>query len=842
MAGVNDKLAAEIERIVTCPYPTQLQTFREILNTCDPLDVEIWAANHAEQIPPLLTAVLAALPHWSYCIDIITGLATCQQLRNAILAANPSILVATIDQAIAEFGIDSGAVKAACGLLSSPLSPEHPLPANAQTLLLRLFEAAAKRPNAQLLHHINALLWGGCNSIIRIVPATILHGFGKHVFKILRQASDAEQQSLGLCCLSIMSALIDAIDCRADGQSWDRTAMDSFFRGNKAVKTVQLAVLQTVWFCSEGCNANISNLTRDISVTVKVLSAISSESKVEWCRDNDRILQKLFHKITAKETQEQLKLMAYSIVSTLVPSDTKLPNQVLQAVERLVLNVRHFRISSTYLDQFLRNSFPFFASQLTHGFLSDYLKSSEEVLSAADRCSLDEMSRIAKVASAISAGVASFGEQQLTQSYTNDGAALRSLVEVIERVIKKHRSFCKASPITVMQAARLELSAALRNLLLGVLLQGARHGMHCPVELTQTLLGVQTVIQTPLPSLPRQRFERLGLDHHGDGHVLLSEDHTLPWQESLERALKARAQIGKEAHEQEICRLQAKLQESTAIQANLVQELEMQKHECKEACRKAEGLNSDLKGLRGLFKTEKEAFLAEYQNTAAQAQAEWEVIRRDLEQRVSSLEIQQQHTEHSHQEASLAAEEKSRQQHRQIVKLKKECAAKDAQLTSAQDMRNRLMSAMGIANAAPEPEVPQSTLPIRSASSAETPKANTLRASAMEQEFESEMMDDSFASADLDRTEPTPKRTRPRRAFRVPSLHQPREASSRRAVRSSYSTSIIGGRVPLSEASVNLSPVRKTPGKVTFKDVHKEVTLEGIGLGEEMDGDTTVDM
>ncbi|GAM90358.1 hypothetical protein ANO11243_084010 [Dothideomycetidae sp. 11243] len=159
----------------------------------------------------------------------------------------------------------------------------------------------------------------------------------------------------------------------------------------------------------------------------------------------------------------------------------------------------------------------------------------------------------------------------------------------------------------------------------------------------------------------------------------------------------------------------------------------------------------------------------------------------------------------------------------QITRLKKQCSVRDEQLTAAQDMRTRLMSAMGLGIAAPQLETVQSTLPIRSASSGETSRPTPRQSSVAEQESAFEALD---GTSDQPR-QGSPKRAKPRKAFKVPALYQHREnmSSSRRSSRLSRAGELLAHRVPLSESSVNLSPIRKTPGKVAFKDMQHQGTL-----------------
>ncbi|GAM90360.1 hypothetical protein ANO11243_084030 [Dothideomycetidae sp. 11243] len=259
---IRDALAVEVRRV----------TLRDILTTCDAVDIETWALGHAAEIPGLVARVLSALPHWSYCLDIV--------------------------------------------------------------------------------ERFESLLSGGCNPIIHILSADTLQGFERAVFKVLRDASSVEQQSLGLYCLSIMKALLEAGEVRDGAQRWDRSAMMSFFCGSRAAKTVQLAVLHSVWSCSESRAADINEVCETLLVTASVLSAVPLATRLDWCRDNDKILHKLYSKFLAKDVSNEVKFMVRSIVPTLREEFADLPRSYPSFVYLVrlvrafqVMFLRHARIS-----------------------------------------------------------------------------------------------------------------------------------------------------------------------------------------------------------------------------------------------------------------------------------------------------------------------------------------------------------------------------------------------------------------------------------------------------------------------------------------------------------------
>jgi len=173
-----------------------------------------------------------------------------------------------------------------------------------------------------------------------------------------------------------------------------------------------------------------------------------------------------------------------------------------------------------------------------------------------------------------------------------------------------------------------------------------------------------------------------------------------------------------------------------------------------------------------------------------------------------------------------------------MERLSKDCHKKDAQIAEAQEMRNRLMSAMGLAGGVPfggtgmvpaapgttqEPSTKSSALPYRSASTMATPKPSSqlmLATPVPGHEVEDEY---SFASDASSNHGPTPKRARPRQSLGKDHFHRPRQSLNSRTVKSVLRSRSSVKRQPLLDLDRNRSPVKpiRSPSKVAFKDVDK---------------------
>lgn len=171
-------------------------------------------------------------------------------------------------------------------------------------------------------------------------------------------------------------------------------------------------------------------------------------------------------------------------------------------------------------------------------------------------------------------------------------------------------------------------------------------------------------------------------------------------------------------------------------------------------------------------------------------------------------------------------------------------------MAEAQEMRNRLMNAMGLAGAMPaampatiqEPSTKSSNLPYRSVSTMATPKLSSQHflstPAHVEEDDDEDQANDSYDEDALSDHGPTPKRAKPRQSLGRTSAQQPPRSIGRRSVKSVLRTRSAGTRQPLLDLDINRSPVKgtKSPSKVAFKDIEKDglriSTAERIDLEE----------
>ncbi|PNS15991.1 hypothetical protein CAC42_4392 [Sphaceloma murrayae] len=368
-----DQLRHEIDRVVKSPYPTQLQTLRHLLIEGGDLDIEAWSFSRPEQIESLVENVLVALPQWPYsCVAAV---------RDAFLIAEPSLLPSVIDKAIQHFDEDDKYLTVARALLSSRLPVEVPLPANAQTLLVRVSERAATKPETTSVGLLDTLLKGACRPCIGAFSPDVLRRFEANLFKVLRDASDViEQQSLGLRCLSIMAILLSGSSTMTYGSRWSGDSMRAFFSGTKAHKTLQLVVLQVVWSCSPQSIDNLGEMLGNVQTATSVLQSIGGPICSDWCQKNTGIVRKLIEKVGVGNMSSALKLEVMAFIVQLL-SANRVPDQIVSAYEAVLLEIGTVPLSLSQLRFALPATLDTCITQLSNDFFPNVVQKAIAMMS-----------------------------------------------------------------------------------------------------------------------------------------------------------------------------------------------------------------------------------------------------------------------------------------------------------------------------------------------------------------------------------------------------------------------------------------------------------------------------
>ncbi|KAH0096849.1 hypothetical protein KCU66_g16089, partial [Aureobasidium melanogenum] len=150
--------------------------------------------------------------------------------------------------------------------------------------------------------------------------------------------------------------------------------------------------------------------------------------------------------------------------------------------------------------------------------------------------------------------------------------------------------------------------------------------------------------------------------------------------------------------EQDILKLQQEIKERQLQHENLVTEIRAIKQNSEDEARKT---------------------ATAFEDAMSRAKQEWMSMKNDLEEQLEEARQDLAEAEDGFQQQHEANKQKAADLRKRIERLTKDCTKKDAQILEAQEMRNRLMNAMGLSGmmAPPqEPVVRSSVLPVRSAS------------------------------------------------------------------------------------------------------------------------------
>jgi len=162
---------------------------------------------------------------------------------------------------------------------------------------------------------------------------------------------------------------------------------------------------------------------------------------------------------------------------------------------------------------------------------------------------------------------------------------------------------------------------------------------------------------------------------------------------------------------------------------------------------------------------------------------EFDDERKTLELRLSDLQSEKESAQGEHRTSMQLLRQSNEallDKQKELEKLFTVCGGKDAELAELQNWRQNLMSAMGSAPPAPALGSKRTSMLLRTTS--KTPAATSRRSmrssrafpDAEDSQFQSPVVADrSFESSTSSAGGPTPKRSKPRKPFRVPTVEQP---------------------------------------------------------------------
>ncbi|KAM3422416.1 hypothetical protein BST61_g2767 [Cercospora zeina] len=344
-----DCLVTEVDRITSSPYPSQLRTLYRIAEKCSDADIAQWAAANPCLIETLASCLLEGLQQWTYVLDIITKFSFNAACRDALLRQEPTLLHSAVARAIKCAQDNSKYVRASVALLSLPLPETVALPAEAQTLFIQLVEEAAKRPCPATIQPIYLILSGTRGLLPGVLSSETMSRLEDHLLEILKNSSSTPDGCLSLYCLSIMHLVCASTDpeFRLTASSyntqdflastpvcsrWKSEAMQQFFTGTKAQRSIQLVVLSAYLAAKATASDCTPEKVNALVLANEIIAAIPLDIRKIWTMANTGMVRKLQERLCAEDIERSIRTLALRFVGKLCELDT-LPHPVLKSLE-----------------------------------------------------------------------------------------------------------------------------------------------------------------------------------------------------------------------------------------------------------------------------------------------------------------------------------------------------------------------------------------------------------------------------------------------------------------------------------------------------------------------------
>ncbi|SMR62088.1 unnamed protein product [Zymoseptoria tritici ST99CH_1E4] len=550
-------LATEIDRITTSPYPSQLRTLLELVTNCADADISRWAAAKPCLVESLACSLIEGLQQWSYVLDIITRFGLNAACRDAFLRQEPTLLHSVVAQAIKKGDTRSKYTRASVALLSIPLPDTVALPAEAQTLFIQLFEDAASKPSATTIEPVYIILAGTGNLLLGILSSSTLSRFEEHMVDILKNVSQAADQSLSLRCFAIMNVVLcgtdpqfrltnssyDTQDFLAStpvSSRWKADTMQQFFEGSKAQRSVQLITL-LVLSAVKAAQCSDDKI-KSVVLANEIITAIPADLRKIWCTANTITIRRVQEGLCAHDLDPRIRSLALRFMGKLVEVDS-LPHVVLEKLEATFTDPSLIQIVHTLAPHV--NDCELFSSVLAHAPIGDLLQNAVNYAIRADgedsAAALDAITRTMQDALTI------IEDHKITvhqvREVLNDGTFLRTLQTLQDKIAKREgieqqsNGWCQVA----LHRKRCNLAHQITNLLL-------RASQKSTIG-TQSMTLLLDLHASSARGATECNHNRPSWREHmnfGTSNGMAEEDH-VDWREALHTHFRARAEVEQDA-------------------------------------------------------------------------------------------------------------------------------------------------------------------------------------------------------------------------------------------------------------------------------------------------------
>jgi predicted nucleic acid-binding Zn-ribbon protein len=590
-------LSTEIDRITTSPYPSQLRTLHAVVLKCSDADISQWAASKPCLVDPLASCLIEGLQQWSYVLDLITRFALNAACRDAILRQEPTLLHSVVANAIKTGDARSKYTRASGALLSRPLPDTVALPAEAQTLFVQLFEDAASKPSAATIEPIYIILTGTGSLLLGILSTSTLMRFESHMLDILKNVSQAADQSLSLFCLSIMNVVLcgtnpqfrltnssyDTQDFLAStpvSSRWKSETMQQFFEGSKAQRSVQLiSLLVLSALKAPHCT---DDKIKSVILANEVIMAIPADLRKIWCTANTITLRRMQEGLCAHDIDPRIRTLGLRFMGKLCEVDS-LSHIVLEKLEATFMDPSCMQVVHTLAPHV--NDCELFSSVLAHAPIGDLLQNAVNYAIRADgeelAAALDAISRTMQDALTI------IEDHKITvhqvREVLNDGAFLKTLQVLHDKISKREdneqqsNGWCQV----VLHRKRSNLAHQITNLLL-------RASQKSSIGTQSMTLLLDLHASSARGAIECNHTQPSWREHltFGTSNGVADGDH-VDWREALRTHFRARAEVEQDAVTTLFARACASLEARC-------ENVEKPLREEQERCRALEEQNRDL--------------------------------------------------------------------------------------------------------------------------------------------------------------------------------------------------------------------------------------------------------
>lgn len=203
------------------------------------------------------------------------------------------------------------------------------MPAEVQTLVIRLFDAAATQPSVKTIRPIHQILRGTSTMLLGSLSNNVLSRFEGHLFEIIRNR-DEDNPSLTLYCLAIMRVLaqssdegfnelsVSAYDTQellastqpTSAVKWKPETVKQYFAERKGQKTMQYTVLRVVWACTPTTGESLDEKLVSLALANEIIAAVPSAEIRIWREANALVSRKLEEKVQSLSTDRGLRFQA----------------------------------------------------------------------------------------------------------------------------------------------------------------------------------------------------------------------------------------------------------------------------------------------------------------------------------------------------------------------------------------------------------------------------------------------------------------------------------------------------------------------------------------------------